>query len=80
MPDSVEQRVFRIVSAVFGLTLSSVSRAMSADDVQNWDSVNVINLLLALESEFDIMIDVDEAEQLLSVELVLAILAEKGIV
>ena len=79
MPDSVEQRVFRIVSAVFGLTLSSVSRAMSADDVQNWDSVNVINLLLALESEFDIMIDVDEAEQLLSVELVLAILAEKGI-
>ena len=79
MPDSVEQRVFRIVSAVFGLALSSVSRAMSADDVQNWDSVNVINLLLALESEFDIMIDVDEAEQLLSVELVLAILAEKGI-
>ena len=79
MPDSIEQRVFRIVSAVFGLTLSSVSRAMSADDVQNWDSVNVINLLLALESEFDIMIDVDEAEQLLSVELVLAILAEKGI-
>ena len=79
MPDSVEQRVFRIVSAVFGLTLSSVSRVMSADDVQNWDSVNVINLLLALESEFDIMIDVDEAEQLLSVELVLAILAEKDI-
>lgn len=79
MSDSVEQRVFRIVSAVFGVTLSSVSRTMSADNVGNWDSVNIINLLLALESEFDIMIDVDEAEQLLSVELVLAILAEKDI-
>ena len=79
MADSVEQRVFRIVSAVFGVTLSSVSRTMSADNVRNWDSVNIINLLLALESEFDIMIDVDEAEQLLSVELVLAILAERDI-
>ena len=79
MPDSVEQRVFRIVSAVFDVTLPSVYRAMSADDVKNWDSINVINLMLALESEFDIMIDVDEAEQLLSVELVLAILAEKGV-
>jgi len=77
--DSVEQRTRRLVAEVFGLPLESVTRATSHETVEEWDSINVLNLLMAVESEFDVVVSPEEAASFMSVEKILAVLQTKGV-
>ena len=79
MSESVEQRTRRLVAEVFGLPLDSVSRATSHETVEEWDSINVLNLLMAVESEFEVVVSPEEAASFMSVEKILAVLRTKGI-
>lgn len=78
MSASLEDRVRRVVSDVFGVPLGRVTATTSRDDVETWDSVNVVNLLMALEGEFGVSISIDEAADLMSVPIIVALLVEKG--
>ena len=79
MSESVEQRTRRLVAEVFGLPLDSVTRATSHETVEEWDSINVLNLLMAVESEFEVVVSPEEAASFMSVEKILAVLRTKGI-
>jgi acyl carrier protein len=79
MPKSIEDRVCSVVSDVLGVPREEVNRNTSHDTVENWDSVNIINLMIALESELDVEFDSEDASDLLSVELIIAVLEEKGV-
>jgi acyl carrier protein len=79
MPESLKDRVREIVSSVFNVPIEQVTLTTSHDTVKNWDSANIISLLLALESEFGITLNVDEATNLLSVQAILDILHKKGV-
>jgi acyl carrier protein len=72
-------RTCRIVSEVFDVPLQKVSAKTSKDDVEMWDSVNVVHLIMALEAEFGIAFTDDDTADMLSVELIVALLAEKGV-
>ena len=56
--------VFRYVFFDDSLTLSA---EMSAKDIEGWDSINHINLILAIEERFGIKITEDEIENLKTV-------------
>jgi len=75
----MENRVRRVVADVFELQLDEVSLDISHEDVENWDSLNILNLLMALEQEFAIDISPDEAVKFLSVANVVTLLKEKGV-
>ena len=79
MSSSVEDRTRRIVGEVFGLPLEEVSLKTAHDDIENWDSLNILNLLMAVESEFGVSISPEEAADFLSVELIVAVVKEKGV-
>lgn len=51
----------------------------SPDTIPTWDSLQHLNLVLALEQEFRIQFTPEEVEQLLSVELAAAALEEKRV-
>jgi acyl carrier protein len=76
---TVENRIATVVADVFGLEPGSVTQATSADAVENWDSVNILHLVLALDAEFGVSITPDEAADFLSVRLITEVLREKGI-
>ena len=76
----LDERVKNVISAVFEIPPDSVTLQTSNKNVKNWDSLNLINLMIALESEFGITLDVDEAVELLSVEKIIGILRAKGVV
>lgn len=76
---SVQNRVFDIVSQVFDVPREQVSPATSQDTCETWDSANVINLMIALESEFGVSFLPEEGATLLSVELVVLALRDKGV-
>ena len=69
----------RAISAdIFGVPLHSVKPESSPDTIDTWDSIHHLNLVLALEQEFGIQISPEEIEQLLSVEIIADLVAEKA--
>ncbi len=79
MSDTVEQRTRRVVAEVFGLPLEQVTLATSHENVENWDSLNLLNVLMAIEGEFDVSVSPEEAASFVSVEKILAVLKAKGV-
>ena len=72
------ERVRKVVADVFDVPLERVGPKTSKDDVEAWDSVNVVHLIMALEAEFTVAFSDDDTADLLSVELIVALLEEKG--
>ena len=72
-------RTCKVVAEVFDLPPATVTAKTSKDDVETWDSVNVIHLIMALEAEFGVAFSDDDTADMLSVELIVAMLTEKGI-
>jgi acyl carrier protein len=70
-------RTRAMVADIFGVPVEQVLPQSSPDTIETWDSINHLNLVLALEQEFGIQFTPEEIEQLLSVELIVALVAEK---
>lgn len=66
-----------IVADIFEVPLEKVTPQSSPDTIETWDSIHHLNLVLALEQEFGVQFSPEEIEQLLSVELIVALVAEK---
>ena len=79
MSDTVEERTRRLVAEVFGLPVDQVTRASSHETIEDWDSLNLLNVLMSAESEFGVTISPEEAAEFVSVERILAVLESKGI-
>lgn len=77
MSTSVHSRVSAIVADLFERPLAEIRPESSPDTIEAWDSLQHLNLVLALEQEFSIQFTPEEIEQLLSVELIAALVAEK---
>jgi len=71
------ERTRSIIADIFEVPLERVLPESSPDTIETWDSIHHLNLVLALEQEFGIQFSPEEIEQLLSVELIVALLAEK---
>jgi len=75
---NLKDRVLRIVSQVMGVPMETLDLNSSPDTVEEWDSLKHMNLVLALEEEFKVLFGDEEIVTMLSVEIILEILREKG--
>jgi len=64
----METKIKEIMSAVFGMEVNEVNKAISPDTIDNWDSLRHMSLVVALEEEFDIEFDDDQISDMLSFE------------
>ena len=71
------EKIRQLASDVFEVPLSEIRPESSPDTISTWDSLHHLNLVLALEQEFAIQFTPEEIEQLLSIELIDALIAEK---
>jgi acyl carrier protein len=74
---SVLDRLQRILADIFHIPVEQITLMSSPETIENWDSLNHLNLVLAIEQEFSVQIMPEEIEQLLSVEHIMALLDEK---
>ncbi len=58
------------MSAVFELPLESINEDASTDNLDNWDSLRHLNLILALEEEFGVSIPDEEVGNLVNFKLI----------
>lgn len=80
MTRGIEDRLYHIISDVFGVPLEEVSEESSPDTIENWDSLSHLNLILSLEAEFGVSLSPEDVMEMLSVQLIGTILAECGVV
>ena len=71
-------RILKIVSQVMEVPLEQLNKESSPDTIENWESLKHMNLVLALEEEFDVSFSDIEIVEMLSVEIIAETLKEKG--
>ena len=60
MGNKIEGRIKNIISAVFEIPADSINDNSSPDSIESWDSLKHMNLVVALEEEFEIELTDDE--------------------
>jgi acyl carrier protein len=70
------QQIKEVLSAVIDVPLEEIMDDASMDDFEAWDSLAQMNLVIALEEEFETTIPDDEVGTILSIPLILSLLNE----
>jgi len=75
--DQLFQRVADVLSDVLGLPAKNISRDMSPDTNEAWDSMRHLNIVMAIEEEFSVTFSPEEQMEMISSGLIADLLAEK---
>lgn len=70
-------RVRAIAADVLEVPASKISVESSPETIDTWDSVHHLNLVLALEQEFNLQFEPEEIDQMKDVQHILDILGSK---
>ena len=73
----MENRIKKIMSNVFNINVDSINNESSPDNIENWDSLKHMNLIIALEEDFDIEFDDNDIENLLNFQLISLTIQER---
>jgi len=73
----MEDRVKKVMSDVFNIDAGLINNESSPDNIENWDSLKHMNLIVALEEEFEIEFDDEEIVDSMNFALIMYILANK---
>lgn len=66
----MEERIKKVMGDVLDVEQSSLNEDSSPDNIENWDSVRHMNLILALEDEFGVQFDEEQITQMLNFQLI----------
>ena len=76
MAKNVNERIKDTMAAVFNMPVKKISNASSRDNIKNWDSIKHLQLIMALEEEFNVTIDEEHAAEMLNYSLIQNIINE----
>ena len=74
----MRERVYKIISQVFNVPIENINDESSSDDIETWDSQKHMNMVLALEEEFNVQFGEEQILEMLNVGLIIEILKEIG--
>jgi acyl carrier protein len=67
-----------IVARVFGADVDRIDDASSPETVEGWDSMGHLNLVAALEHDFNVSIDITDVMEMVSVNKIRKVLLRYG--
>ena len=70
-------KIKNIMSSVFNVELSEIDDTSTQGDLDNWDSLGHMNLIVALEEEFGVEFDEEEIVEMMNFKLICLIVSEK---
>ena len=77
---ALDHRIRTVVASVFGVDPESLSLKDSPETLADWDSVNHIHLVLALEAEFSVQFEPGQLAELRSLSAIQVLLSQRGVV
>lgn len=72
----MKNQIKNVMSAVLEVPVEEINEDSSSDIIENWDSLKHLNLILALEDEFDISIPNEEVGNMVNFKLIELIIDE----
>lgn len=76
---SLFERVRQTIATTLKVPAARLTETTTSEDLPAWDSLGQVNLVMALEQTFDLMIEVEDFDQLKSVPAILAYLDRQGV-
>jgi len=73
----MENRIKKVMSDVFNIDIILINNNSSPDNIKNWDSLKHMNLIIALEEEFEIEFSDEEIVDSMNYALIVNILSFK---
>jgi len=67
----------RIMSDILEVSLDNINEDSSPDNIEQWDSLSHIKLVMAIEAEFEVKLSPEDMTDMLSVKLIKIILEQK---
>jgi acyl carrier protein len=76
---ALNERVFKILSQVMNIPVEGVNEHSSPENIEQWDSLQHMNLILALEEDLKIKFTDEELAEMVNLQLILKALRSKNI-
>ena len=64
---AVFEQIRTMASDLFGVPVEQITAASSPQTLENWDSIQHLNLVLAVEEKFSVQLSPEEIEEMKSV-------------
>lgn len=58
--ENLDERIKDVMAGVFGIDATSINEDSSQDNIEQWDSIKTLDLIVSLEEEFDVSIPIEE--------------------
>lgn len=71
-----ENLLKKVMASVLKVDVSAIDENSSMDNIKSWDSLGHMNLVLALEDEFKVVIPDEDAGNITSYKLIMVVLDE----
>ena len=75
----VDAKVENVLSEVLQMPVAAITDDLTMKDVDAWDSLKHMELIVALEQSFDIQLSFDEIVAMQSVSQIKRVLRERGV-
>jgi acyl carrier protein len=79
MPAPSFDQIRRIASDVLGISPKSLTPESSPETIEAWDSVQHLNLVLAIEQQFDLEFDPEEVDSMKTLGAMAAAVDQKAV-
>ena len=66
----MQERIRAVMAQVFNVEAGSISAESSPEDIERWDSLRHMQLILAIEDEFGVTFEDDDIPNLLSLRAI----------
>ena len=77
MENKIEERIKNVMSAVFEISEAEIKNDSSPDTIGSWESLKHMNLVVALEEEFEIEFTDNEIFEMMNYSLIKNIISGK---
>ena len=73
----LDERLEKVIRAVFDISEESIDENWTSDDIPDWDSVGHLNLIMEVEKEFNIKVEIEEMFEIEKLSDIVKILRKK---
>ncbi|MEM7390944.1 MAG: acyl carrier protein [Verrucomicrobiota bacterium] len=77
MTEDLKAQVRTIMASAFGTEVENITEETSPTTLDLWDSLKHMNLVVALEEEFEVTFNEEELIDMMSLDQILSILSDK---
>ena len=77
MTASTFEQVRNIASDIFGVSVDKIKAESSPETIETWDSMQHLNLVLAIEEKFGMQLEPEDIEQMKDIGAVAALVEKR---